>query len=97
MPRVAPQMSSGSKPIPPRRVRAAAIASAVFGGIVWIAASLPQPDGETPGAPDLGYALLFGAATAGGAFLIILFIFALMQAGHEWRRRGGHPDPFTRE
>jgi hypothetical protein len=97
MPPVSEEDQPARGSIPPRRVRAAAIAAAVLGSITGIAATftpLHSPEGK---AADLFGALMVGLAMFGATFVLILFCFALMKAGHEWNQRGGKPNPFTRD
>ena len=88
-------------PIPRSRIRAAAIAAGVVGAVAGGAIAL---DGMAH--PESGPIADSGPLLAGGVvalvvfallFLLVLLVLAQMQTGVEWRKRGGRPDPFTRD
>lgn len=97
MPRVKPEETPSPRRIPTRRVRAAAIAAGVVAAILGAAALLAPLGDPRLDRLEASEVLLMIGGVSGGLFLLILFALSIMQAGHEWNRRGGHPDPFTRD
>ena len=86
---------TSSRSVPRRRIKAAALAAGIVAVPCGIAAVLPSPTGSD--APRVGFldSLIVAGMVFIPLFLMILFIFALMQSGIEWLKRGGKPNPFA--
>jgi len=86
-------MTEGAKPIPPSRLLRAGRLALVLGAVVL----LPMLARDAAAGRITWEPFLASVVVAGVGWLFILLMISMIEAGRDWRRRGGKPDPFIRE